>query len=338
VQRTATGWRGTFEAMASPCEWLLEGGDEALAHALQAVATGEAWRIERKFSRYRSDSVVAALHAAAGGGPVQVCDETAGLLDFAAHCHALSGGLFDITSGVLRRAWRFDGGGGRGLPAPAQVAAALAHVGWGRLRWQRPWLTLPAGMEIDFGGLGKEYAVDRVLALLRERTALPLLVNFGGDLATSGPRGPSGQHDPCSPGGAPWHVGIERPHGPTAGAGAAPGSAAAVLELRAGALATSGDARRCIEVAGVRYGHILDPRSGWPVVHAPRSVTVAAPTCTEAGLLSTLAMLQGARAEAWLAAQGAPHWVWRDASSLTPSPALPIACIPRTPSSTQATD
>lgn len=315
VRRTASGWRGTFEAMASPCELLLEGGSAAQACELLAVAQAEARRIERKFSRYRSDSVVAALHAASGRA-VRVDDETAGLLDFAAHCHALSGGLFDITSGVLRRAWRFDGG--HALPSPAQVAALRGHIGWGRVRWQRPWIALPAGMEIDFGGLGKEYAVDRTLAQLRQRTALPLLVNFGGDLAASGARR----------GGLPWCVGIERPDAidATAATGAidaidafypvsAPGAPAAVLQLRAGALATSGDARRFIEVDGVRYGHILNPHTGWPMPHAPRAVTVAAPTCTEAGMLSTLAMLQGAHAEAWLAGQGAAHWVWRDVPS-----------------------
>lgn len=82
-----------------------------------------------------------------------------------------------------------------------------------------------------------------------------------------------------------------------------------MLSLAAGALATSGDARRFLLKDGVRYGHILDPRTGWPVRGAPRSVTVAAPTCTEAGVLATLAMLQGREARAWLAAQGAPHWI-----------------------------
>jgi thiamine biosynthesis lipoprotein len=164
-------------------------------------------------------------------------------------------------------------------------------------------------MEIDLGGIGKEYAVDRVLALLRTRTAQPLLVNFGGDLAVSGPR-----HD-----GSAWAVGIEQPGepgAPEAAAGAmAPAAvqrAAGVIELSAGALATSGDARRFLLKDGVRYGHILDPRSGWPVRDAPRSVTVAAPTCVEAGMLATLAMLQGREAEHWLAAQGMPYWVLRE--------------------------
>jgi len=125
-------------------------------------------------------------------------------------------------------------------------------------------------------------------------------VNLGGDLVASGPRDD----------GRPWLVGIEATTDGKSAAGAA-----GLIELRGGALATSGDARRFLLKDGVRYGHILDPRSGWPVPGEPRSVTVAAPTCTEAGLMATLAMLQGAGAEALLAAQGLPHWVQRDAAA-----------------------
>jgi thiamine biosynthesis lipoprotein len=168
----------------------------------------------------------------------------------------------------------------------------------------RRWLRLPEGMELDLGGIGKEYAADRVLGLLMARSTRPLLVNLGGDLVVSGARAD----------GSAWTVGIESlaANLPQPAMDSSTASdAAALLSLRAGALATSGDARRFVLNGGVRYGHILDPRSGWPVRGAPRSVTVAAPTCTEAGLLSTLAMLQGAGAEAWLAAQGVPHWVLR---------------------------
>lgn len=293
LQRTADGWRGSFGAMASPCEILIEGADESLARSLLEIAQQEALRIEHKFSRYRDDSVIGQLHAARGT-PISVDDETAQLIDFCNQCHHLSGGRFDATSGVLRTAWRFDGSDR--LPDPELVDALRQRVGWHRVVWQRPWLTLPAGMELDLGGIGKEYAVDRVLALLAARTPLPLLVNFGGDLVVSGRRAD----------GRAWQVGIEEPDAP-----APRPPAAGVIELSAGALATSGDARRFLLKDGIRYGHILDPRSGWPVQGAPRSVTVAAPTCTEAGMLATFAMLQGAGAEDWLDAQGMPHWVLR---------------------------
>ncbi|MFY0665535.1 MAG: FAD:protein FMN transferase [Natronospirillum sp.] len=82
-----------------------------------------------------------------------------------------------------------------------------------------------------------------------------------------------------------------------------------MLSLHAGALATSGDTRRFFMHQGKRYGHILNPLTGYPVMGSPRSVTVAAPTCTEAGILSTLAMLQGVQAGDFLREQEVPHWI-----------------------------
>jgi FAD:protein FMN transferase len=274
--------------MASPCEVLVEGAGERKTRELAGIAAAEVWRIETKFSRYRDDSVLAEITKAAGARHA-VDAETADLLDFAATCHAVSEGAFDITSGVLRRAWKFDGSDR--LPTPAQVRDLLVLVGWHKVTWQRPTLTLPLGMELDFGGFGKEYAADRAAGLLREADPeCACLVNLGGDLVLSRPR-----RD-----GTAWAVGIESP---TAG------GAERALDLRSGAICTSGDARRFLRKDGIRYSHILDPRTGWPVAGAPRAVTVAASNCTEAGLLCTLGMLAGAHAAAFLSAQGLPHWI-----------------------------
>ncbi len=291
LSRAGELWRADFDAMASPCELLFECADAGAARRLARLGAAEAARIEARYSRYRDTSLLSQLNAAAGGPPRAVDDETANLLDYAATCHQLSGGLFDITSGVLREVWRFDGG--EQLPSAESVAALLPRIGWQRVHWQRPYFALPAGMQIDFGGIGKEYAVDRVLGLLQGAGATAALVNFGGDVAMSPRRG--GQH---------WRVGVERP-------GRA-GRAALSLAIGSGALATSGDARRYLLRDGQRYGHVLDPRSGWPVEQAPRSVTVAAGSCTEAGVLATLALLRGAAAEEFLHAQGVRHWVLRD--------------------------
>ncbi|MDE2293940.1 MAG: FAD:protein FMN transferase [Gammaproteobacteria bacterium] len=277
--------------MASPCELLLHDVDADRAGALGEIAAREAGRIEAKYSRYRDDSVVAAIHRSRGDpAGILVDPETASLLDFARECFALSEGAFDITSGVLRRAWRFDGSAR--VPEADAVAALLPLVGFAKLGWQAPRLLLPIGMELDFGGLGKEYAVDRVFQLIAAETQEPFLVNFGGDLRANRAT-PSG----------PWRIGVERPESER--------RAAMILGLERGALTTSGDARRYLLKQGRRYGHILDPRTGWPAPGSPRSVTVAAASCVEAGLLSTLAMLQGAAAEAFLAAQGATHWILR---------------------------
>ena len=284
-------WEGEFVAMASPCVVLAEVDTAAEARRLLDIARAEAQRIEARFSRYRQDNIVHRINTSAGQ-PVEVDDETALLLDYAARCHGISEGRFDITSGVLRRAWRFDGSDC--LPEPAAIAALLPQVGWDKALWERPRLILPAGMEIDFGGIGKEYAVDRSALLLQAETRSSFLINYGGDLFVSGPRR----------NGHGWQVGLDDPS--ATGQGSVGG-----LEIKRGGVATSGDARRFILKNGVRYSHILDPRTGWPVPDAPRSVTVQATTCLEAGMLSTFAMLMGKEAETFLIGQEVQHHVIR---------------------------
>lgn len=273
--------------MASPCEVLVDPADHAQAAELLRIAREEAWRIERTFSRYRGDSVVAAIHAARGQH-LEVDAETADLLDFADQCYRLSDGRFDITSGVLREVWRFDGSDR--IPTREAVARILPRVGWEKVLWRRPRLRLPEGMEIDLGGIAKEYAVDRCAALLGAVTPSGYLVNFGGDLRAGGRRTEN----------LPWTVGVERPDVERAAGG--------TLRIRTGACATSGDTRRYHLAQGVRYSHILNPLTGWPVEGAPRSVTVLADTCTEAGMLATFAQLQGPNAGTFLEEQGLKHW------------------------------
>ena len=277
--------------MGSPCELIADTSTRAQAEILVKIAAAEAWRVEDKFSRYRSGNIVDRINTS-DGMPVIVDDETARLIDFAATLYATSGGLFDITSGVLRRAWTFDGSDC--VPGADTVAAILANVGWHKAEWKAPVLKLPRGMQIDFGGIGKEYAVDRAAGLLSARSDVPCLVSFGGDLAVT--------HPPRHRQG--WLVGVESLQGSSA-------PAAGLIRLAAGALATSGDSHRYLCRGGVRYPHILDPRTGWPVRDAPASVTVAADTCVQAGTYCTLAMLQGAGAEAFLASEGVRHWCAR---------------------------
>jgi FAD:protein FMN transferase len=277
--------------MASPCELLAETTDRELAETLLGQVRNEALRIERKFSRYRQDNIVYKINSNQGR-PVEVDTETARLLDFAQKLYELSDGLFDITSGILRAVWTFDGGDR--IPNERDITPLLEHIGWNRVRWETPMLKLEPGMQIDFGGVGKEYAVDRVIQIIKSHTDIPCLVNFGGDLAVTGARLNQ----------SPWQVGIESAFTP--GTLSDHG-----IALKQGALATSGDARRFLLKDGARYGHILNPRTGWPVTGAPRSVTVAAGTCTEAGMLSTLAMLQGDGCEKFLQNENIPFWCLR---------------------------
>lgn len=287
--RDAGQWTGRFVAMACPCEVLIEDAPENLARQIVETVAASAWRVERKFSRYRTDSAVHRINAS-GGQPVRVDAETANLLDFSATLTTLTNGGFDITSGVLRKVWTFDGGDH--VPSQEEINALLSLVGWNKVTWRRPLFTLPAGMQIDFGGIGKEYAVDSATMLVESLAAgISCLINFGGDMAVRNPRR-DGMH---------WRIGIE-------GADRS-GEATQIVALKRGGIATSGDSRRYVYRDGRRYSHILDARTGWPVRNAPRSITVAADTCTQAGTITTLAMLQGERAEALLRSSRVQYWL-----------------------------
>ena len=280
--------RVNFPAMACLCEVLLDACTLQQALELGEMARTEAQRIEHKFSRYRADNIIARINQA-NGQPVAVDDETAALLDFAAELYQLADGRFDITSGILRRVWRFDGSDN--VPPQAAIDELLPHIGWDKVHWQKGVLQMPAGMEIDLGGIGKEYAVDKVFNLLAEHFNGALLVNFGGDLRPRGPRAD----------GSAWQVGVEK----------VSARQPELLALTTGAMTTSGDSQRYLLRDGVRYSHILDPRSGWPVTDAPHAVTVLAPTCVQAGVFSTLALMMGAGAEAFLDEQSVQYWSMR---------------------------
>jgi thiamine biosynthesis lipoprotein len=260
----------TFEAMASRCEVRLAAPDRAASALLAQAAIDEVRRIERKFSRYRPDSIVARINAAAGQDAVECDDETLALLDYAGTLHRASGGMFDISSGVLRRAWDFR----RAIvPSPPALHELLGLVGWQQVERAPGHIRLPrAGMEIDFGGFGKEYAADRAAAILAGLGVQHGYVNLGGDMRFVGPR----------PGGLPWLIGVQDPRHPD--------RLAASIPVSRGALATSGDYERFFEVGSRRYCHILDPRSGMPVSHW-RSVSVLGPLAVAAGSCSTIAML-----------------------------------------------
>lgn len=281
---------GRFEAMACPCEVLLDTDDPAQIKPLVAIAEAEARRIEAKYSRYLSDNIVHRINHSQGQ-PVTLDEETSQLIDFADTGYQLSDGLFDITTGVLRQAWRFNQKSE--FPSKEIVQLALQNVGWKKVRWNKPHLTLAPGMEIDLGGIAKEYAVDRALGLIRQKTPMAVLVNFGGDIAACGPR----------QNGEPWRIGIENVD-PTA-------SIPRLIQMSQGGLATSGDSKRFILFQGKRYSHILNPSTGYPMENAPRSVTVAADTCTQAGFLSTLGMLKGPSAEQFLEEAGVRYWMYR---------------------------
>jgi thiamine biosynthesis lipoprotein len=280
-----------FKAMGTACELRLYAASAELAHLVSSAVVGDIERLEAKYSRYRPSSELSAINRiAAAAGSVSVDAETAQLLDYADTCYRESAGLFDISSGILRQAWDFKSGR---LPSPQQVAALLDRTGWHKLCWERPLLKFSVpGMELDFGGIVKEYAADRAATLCQQHNIQHALINLGGDIRVVGPL----------PDGSAWHIGISDP--------ADPAHALCTLELQSGALASSGDYQRCITVDGVRYSHILNPLTGWPVRHLA-AVSVVADLCVIAGSASTIGMLKDAEGAAWLQNLGLDH-VWID--------------------------
>lgn len=278
--------------MASPCQLMLEAASQEDAERIAAPAIDEVRRIEITYSRFRSDSVVGRINASAGSGEwITVSPEACSLLDYANSLHAISEGLFDITSGVLRRAWNFSI---PRVPSSDELAPLLALVGWEKVERQRDAVRLSvAGMELDFGGFGKEYAADRAAAVLRAQGVRYGYVNLGGDMSVIGPQ----------PDGDPWRIGIQNPRNNEL--------TIASLALVRGGLATSGDYERYFDLHGRRYCHILNPRSGMPVT-AWRSVSVLAPLAITAGSTSTIAMLMGERALPFLEQSGFA-WLAQDA-------------------------
>ncbi|WP_144214059.1 FAD:protein FMN transferase [Shewanella donghaensis] len=275
--------------MASPCEVLMQIDDEHIAMQMLNIAVDEARRIEQKYSRFLQGNIVWQLNNAQGKA-VKIDVETAQLLKFSQQCYQLSGGAFDISAGPLMNLWRFDGS--HQVPKASAIKSALTLVDFSAIDFTDSKLTMPAAMSLDFGGIGKEYAVDSTAQQLSQRWPnISVMVNFGGDIAC-----PILKEDG-------WQVGIENPQQLD--------NAAAQLTIRQGALATSGTTRRYFEVDSVRYGHIINPQTGYPVENAPLSVTVLGPNCITAGMLSTMAMLKGADSEAFLTAQNVDFKVFR---------------------------
>ncbi len=256
-------------------EFVDDGGLER-AEKLARSVESEARRIEAKFSRYRESSVVSEINRNAGRTPVAVDEETEMLVCAALDMARMTGGRFDPTVGALRRVWDFKGSR---VPSPEEIAALLPLVDADAVSvLDRTVFLRRAGMEIDLGGVGKEYAVDRAADLLRAQGIRSAIVNFAGDVRTIGSRGD----------GHPWRVGVLDPQDRRR-------CRFAVCALGDTGVATSGDYERGFVKDGKRYHHILDARTGWPA-KGVSSVTAIAASAFRAGRFATAAFLLGAGA------------------------------------------
>ena len=269
--------------MGSACEVVLAASSVHDAQRLAQMAIDEVLRIERKYSRYTTDSLIANINQQAGLRPVVCDDETWALLQYASKLHEQSQGLFDITSGVFRQAWNFQV---PAIPSADKLDALRAKVGWHKVVLKDQSIALPsAGMEIDLGGFGKEYAADRAAQVMQAQGVVSGYVNLAGDMRFLGPK----------PTGEPWMIGIQDPRHAN--------QVVATLPITQGGLATSGDYERYFEWNGERYCHVLNPFTGRPVKFW-RSVSVTAPAAVVAGCTSTMTMLKEEEGLAFLQATG----------------------------------
>jgi FAD:protein FMN transferase len=276
-----------FFAMGGDCAVHLCTASKSEFEDLAEAVEAEVVRIEKRYSRYRADSELSRINAAAAAGEsICIDDEARNLIEYAKACVVKSDGAFDITSGILRRAWDFSAAR---LPDQASIDALLPLIGLDKITLSDGCLHFSlAGQELDFGGLGKEFAADRAAEVCAALGARNGFVDLAGDIRVIGP-----QSD-----GSPWIVGIRHPRNPAL--------VIARVALTEGALATSGDYERYFVFEGRRYCHILNPRTGWPV-RGLSSVTVISDRCLVAGSLSTIAMLRGHEGSNWLARLGVRH-------------------------------
>jgi thiamine biosynthesis lipoprotein len=274
----------SFKAMGSFCEIQLF--DESRIRAKNVVnqLADEVARLEKKYSRFREDSFLSEINSSAGNKLGLAIDkETQSLFDHALSCFEQSDGLFDITAGALNKIWDFKKAR---VPNQKQIDAARAHVGFNKISCKDSHIHLPRDMQIDFGGIVKEYAADSVARLARSLGVEHGLVNLGGDFSVIG----------SQPGNKPWTVGISSP--------ISDNGVMAKIELNAGGLASSGDYERFFMHEGERYSHILNPMTGWPS-NGLRAVSIAANLCSVAGSVATIAMLKDeSAAKTWLEDSG----------------------------------
>ncbi|HRE83968.1 MAG TPA: FAD:protein FMN transferase [Opitutaceae bacterium] len=267
--------RVRFHALGTTCTLLYRCVSEELSRLFENEVVSWVESFESRYSRFRPQSLISRINAAAGQGAVDVDDEMEAMLELADLVHRVSGGLMDATLLPLMRIWDYHRRPST-LPSDGEMAATRALTGWSLVSRGKGRVFLPRrGMALDFGGFGKEYAVDHVVGIASRYGLTSVLIDFGHDVFGLGT--PPGR--PC------WQVGLEDPQ--------RPGSTLGALGVVNRGVAASGDYHRHVTIGGRRYGHILDPRTGWPVSHTCQQATVVAPTCLQAGVLSTTAFILG---------------------------------------------
>ena len=266
-----------FRAMGTHCQVNCHGISAQGAQAFQRDVVSWVANFEARYSRFLPDSLVGRINAAAGEHWVETDPETDRLFHLCQELFFFTRGSFDPTALPLIQLWNWKQQPPV-VPGAQAIEAARSLVGWNKVQRRPGGIFLPErGMAIDLGGIGKEYAVDSVMNLAIQRGIPNVLVDFGQDVRVRG----------HAPGKAFWVIGLDD--------ATATGKCWAGVAVTDHGVATSGDYLRNFQVNGCRYGHILDPRTGYPALNDVRAASVIAPSCTVAGLLSTSICILGAK-------------------------------------------
>lgn len=280
-----------LSTMGCACYLKFYGETEKKAQSVFDLCTEEANRLDKYYTNFSPNSFTAEINRSSGDPKGIIVDsETAALLDYAHHCYQQSDGLFDLTAGILYRAWNFQTETVK-LPEQNLISELLKRVGWDKVIWENPKLILPiSGMLLDFGGIVKEYAADRLAQICLDQDISHGFINMSGDIKVLGPHYETGE---------PWTIHIKNPRENTL--------TPAAIQISQGALATSGDYERCVFINNKRYCHILNPKTGWPVFGLS-SVTAVTDLCIVAGTVTTTALLKGKeQGLMWLSSLNIPY-------------------------------
>jgi len=274
-------------ALGTECRVLFAAPSYGAADRFRKQSSDWLVSFESRYSRFLETSLISQINDAAGKQAVEVDDELVSIFKLCDWFHWASRGLFDPTLLPLARLWDYHTDAPQ-VPEAEAIERARQLVDWKAVEREGNRVFLPReGMALDIGGIGKEYAVDRVMGMAQADGFQDVMVDFGHDVRVIG----------SPPEGGSWRIGLEDPK--------SPGRCWSGAALSGMAIASSGNYARGFNCGGARYGHILDPRSGYPADSGCQSVSVVAPTCTEAGILSTAAVVLGA--DAFIAFLGSHH-------------------------------
>lgn len=265
----------SFVSMGTTNQIIFEHRNAGVSETVIAYLTEWLAGFEVRYSRFIPTSLISKINDQAGGDPVSLEPRDEELFALCDWFYWKTKGIFDPTSGALLAYWDYHSDAPR-FPSARQLAEARQAVGWSKIERSPESIRLPhPGMRLDLGGIGKEYAVDQTAGILESAGIHSYMISFGRDIRCAG----------HAPGEDTWRIGLEHPQ--------LPDQCWAGVGLNKGAIAASGQARRFVEIDGKTFGHLLDVRSCEPAQNDTQASWVIAPTCTEAGILASTAIILG---------------------------------------------